>query len=172
MKHERRRKLVKSANSTKRCPVLSSPKKSFPCPATPEDRESTAPKIPEEKVPDKTRFNPVRVQQISLWEAYQNRERAAQDWFNFMISNFGVIPDEIIVDRATYQLIFAYLYARGTAASGNWLDLHFTISYDLRFGRNDVILYDWITGAEIVYGGGSDVVQFTEKDIPKRPKDV
>lgn len=112
----------------------------------------------------------IRVEQRDLWDVYQERNRATERWINFMISNFGVIPDEIVVSRATYNLIFAYGSARGRAAAGNWLDLGFTISYDSAFIADEVMFYDWFTGAKITYGGGSDVIQFSQTDIIKKIK--
>lgn len=113
----------------------------------------------------------IRVEEKDLWDVYQNRKKATERWYNFMISNFGVIPDEMVVSRSTYNLIFTYLFARGMIAAGNWLDLTFDVSYDLRFAADGVMFYDRCTGAEINYGGGSgDVIEFFEKDILKRRK--
>ena len=115
--------------------------------------------------------SPIRVEEKDLWEVYQERNRATQEWFNFMANNFGVIPDEIVVSKATHNLMFAYLFARGVMAAGNWLDLCLNVSYDLRFTANDMRFCDQWTGAEINYGGGDgDFIQFFQKDIIKKTK--
>jgi len=113
----------------------------------------------------------IRVEERDLWDVYQAREQAIEEWMSFMISSFGVLPEEIVVSRVTYNLMFSYLFARGMSAAGNWLGLNLTVSYDWQFGVNDMMFYDQWTGAEINYGGGAgDVIQFFEKDILKRSK--
>ena len=114
----------------------------------------------------------IKVEEKDLWHIYLNRERAIQAWFSSMINTFGVIPDEIVVSRLTHNLMFVYLRGRGIMAAGNWLGLELSVSYDPRYDVNDMMLYDWFTGSEIVYGGGAGaIINFTEKDILKRRKD-
>ena len=148
---KRRRKSVKKAESLSRLQQNPRPKNNL----LPLDDPESADQI--------------KVQQMDLCEIYWNRKNAIQDWCNFMINTFGIIPDEIVVNRSVHDLMFIYLCARGTIAAGNWLGLELSVSYDYRFGVDDMLLYDQWTGSEIVYGGGSGIIiQFAEKDILRR----
>ena len=112
----------------------------------------------------------LRVQEISLFEVYWNREKAFGDWINLVVSQFGIIPDELIVGKDTYNLIFVYLCGKGQIASGNWMGLDLTISYDCRLKGDEAVLLDWETGLEIVYEGGCAPIFFNEEDILRQNK--
>lgn len=74
-------------------------------------------------------FHAVVRDDLSLWQILENREKARMDWIYFAIESCGTIPAGIMTSKTIYHLIYVYRAIRGPMASGDWLGLHYALSY-------------------------------------------
>jgi len=94
---------------------------------------------------------------LSLWQIWHNRNRARGMWFDMALAQYGLFLPEVVVSRDIFRLIIVLMLGRGVMASGNWLDIEISLSYNVALDNGTMAIngvgrrtMEFLTGGDIV----------------------
>ena len=96
------------------------------------------------------------IKPCSLEEVYASWKEAQATWCLTCLEMFGYVPDSVLVDKATYMLLYVYSRTYGNFRNGNWLDLDMMVSYSDSLNSGVVLLgvdfeyFDFLAGGCLV----------------------
>jgi len=94
---------------------------------------------------------------LSLWQIWHNRNEAKNRWFDIALVQYGLFLPEVVVSKDIFRLIIVLLLGKGVMASGNWLDIEISLSYNVVLDNGTMAIngverrtVEFLTGGNIV----------------------